>query len=51
MTGILRDLAKRRLERLADDVDAASLIVVGALEAIESASGIEQRRTTTGNEK
>jgi hypothetical protein len=36
MTRVGRDLADRRVERLADDVDAAGLVVVGALQALDS---------------
>ena len=43
MTGVLGDLPQRRLERLADDVDAAGLVVVLALEALERLGRIEQR--------
>jgi hypothetical protein len=31
MTGVGRDLADRRVERLADDIDAAGLVVVAPL--------------------
>ena len=43
MAGILGDLADRRVERLADDIDAAGLVVVDALEALERLGGVEQR--------
>src|SRR5207342_2033398 len=43
VTGVLSDLANRRIKRLADDIDAARLIVVLALQALKSLGGIEQR--------
>src|SRR5690606_11257392 len=49
-TGILRDLADRRLQRLADDVDATGLVVIGTLEAVERVDGIQESRTTAGND-
>src|SRR6185312_11936474 len=50
MTGILRDLADRRVERLADDIDAAGLVVIRAGEAFERLGGIEQSGTATGDD-
>src|SRR5690606_14508568 len=50
MTGVFSDLTNRSLNRLADDVDAAGLIVVRALQAFESLGGIEQRSTATGDD-
>ena len=50
MAGILGDLAHRRVERLADDVDAAGLVVVDALQAFERLGGVEQRRTAAGDD-
>src|SRR4249919_3715545 len=46
MTRVLRDLPKRRLKRLADDVDAAGLIVVLALQAVERPGRVQQRSAT-----
>ena len=43
MAGVLGDLANRRLQRLADDVDAAGLVVVLALQALERLGRVEQR--------
>ena len=49
MAGILGDLADRRVERLADDIDAAGLVVVDALEAVERLGGVEQRGAAARN--
>src|SRR5207253_4940294 len=46
----LSDLADRRIERLADDIDAARLIVVLALQALERLGRIEQRNAATGDD-
>src|SRR5207248_4127954 len=43
VAGILRDLANRSEQRLADDIDAPRLVVVLALEALERLGRIEQR--------
>src|SRR5688572_29746061 len=48
--GILGDLAHRRLERAADDVDAAGLVVVDAGEAVELLAGIEQSDAAARND-
>jgi hypothetical protein len=40
MPGVLGDLPQRRLKRLADDVDAAGLVVVLALQALEGLGGL-----------
>ena len=37
-------------KRLADDVDAAGLVVVGALQALERLGGIEQSRAAAGDD-
>ena len=50
MAGVLGDLADRRLDRLADDVDAAGLVVVGALEAFERLGRVEQRGAAAGDD-
>ena len=50
MARILGDLADRRLQRLADDVDAAGLVVIGALEALERLGGVEQRDAAAGDD-
>ena len=42
MAGILGDLADRRLQRAADDVDAAGLVVIAAGQAVERPGGVEQ---------
>src|SRR5690606_6065000 len=42
MAGVLGDLANRGLDRLANDVDAAGLVVVRALETFEGLGRIEQ---------
>ena len=42
MARILGDLADRRLQRAADDVDAAGLVVIGAVQALERLGGVEQ---------
>src|SRR5262249_35020768 len=48
--GVLGDLANRRLQRAADDIDAAGLVVVLALEAVERLRGIEQRNAAARND-
>ena len=48
--GILGDLADRRLQRAAHDLDADLLVVVGALLVLEHARGIEQRRAAAGDD-
>ena len=50
MPGILGNLAKRGLDRLADDVDTARLVVIDALHAFEHLGRIEKCRTATGND-
>ena len=45
MTGVLRDLADRRIERLADDIDPAGLVIIDALEAFQGLGGVEQSDT------
>ena len=44
------DLADRRVERLADDIDAAGLVVVGALQALERLGRVEQRGAAAGDD-
>ena len=48
--GILGDLADRRLQGAAYDLDADLLVVVGALLVLEHTGGIEQRRTAAGDD-
>ena len=43
VAGVLGDLANRRIERLADDIDAARLVVVLALQPLERLGRVEQR--------
>ena len=43
LAGVLHDLARRRLQRLAHDVDADLLVVVVGLEALERLDGAQQR--------
>src|SRR5512132_3568314 len=50
MACVLGNLPHRRLERLADDVDAAGLIVVLALQAFESLGGVEQGSAAARND-
>src|SRR5207253_6296334 len=50
MARILGDLAERRLQSAADDVDAAGLVVVDALQALEGAGGVEESGTAAGND-
>jgi hypothetical protein len=50
MAGVLGDLLDRGGDRLADDVDAAGLVVVGALHAFERLGGIEQRGAAARND-
>ena len=50
MAGVLGDLADRRVERLADDIDAAGLVVVDALEALERLGRVEQRGAAAGDD-
>ena len=50
MARILGDLADRRLERAADDVDAAGLVVIGALHALERLGGVEESDAAAGND-
>src|SRR5437868_2012020 len=50
MTGVLSDLADRRIKRLADDIDSARLVVVLALEPVERLGRIEQRNAATGDD-
>jgi hypothetical protein len=47
---VLGDLPRRHLQRLADDVDADLLIIVGRGQVCERARGIEQGGTTTGDD-
>src|SRR5205085_1106090 len=46
MTRVLGNLPKRRLKRLPDDVDPASLVVVLTLQALKSLGGIKQSCST-----
>src|SRR3546814_17079114 len=48
MTGVAGDLTQERRQRFANDVDAAGLVVVDALEPFDRPRGIEQRGATTG---
>src|ERR1700730_10563304 len=48
--GILRDLPHRRLDRLADDVDADLLVVVGGVEAGQDLAGKKQRHAAAGHD-
>ena len=50
MTGVLRDLANQRGQRLADDVDTAGLVLVDALQAVERLGRVQQRRTAAGDD-
>src|SRR5689334_11568833 len=50
MTGVLRDLTQRSVKRLADDIDAARLIVILALQSFERLGRIEKRSAATGND-
>jgi hypothetical protein len=50
MARILGDLPQRRLERLADDVDAAGLVVVDALHAVQRLGGVEESGTAAGDD-
>ena len=50
MAGVLGNLPQRRLKRLADDVDAAGLVVVLALQAFESLGRVEQRNAAARND-
>src|SRR5439155_7314607 len=49
LPGVVGDLAGRRLERLADDVDA-DLSVALEPEAVERRDRLEERRATAGDE-
>src|SRR5579883_3475445 len=49
-TGILRDLTGRSLQRVLDDVDAATLIVVGRLQAAEGLLRIKERDAAAGDD-
>src|SRR5690606_24637496 len=48
--GVLSDLANRCLDGLADDVDAAGLVLIAAGNAGERAGGIEQSGTAAGDD-
>ena len=50
MARILGDLADRRLQRAADDVDAAGLVVIGAVHALERLGGVEQSGAAAGDD-
>src|SRR3546814_21129935 len=50
MTGVAGDLTHERRQRFANDVDAAGLAVVDALEPFDRPRGIEQRGATTGDD-
>src|SRR3546814_5332360 len=50
MTGVAGDLTHERRQRFANDVDAAGLVVVDALEPFDRPRGIEQRGATTGDD-
>ena len=48
--GVLGDLAHRRLQRAADDVDADLLVVVVGLQLGERLGGVEQRDAAAGDD-
>src|SRR5690349_15697271 len=50
VAGILGDLAHRGEQRLADDVHAAGLVVVLALQAFEGPGGVKQRSAAARND-
>ena len=50
MPGVFGDLTQRRLKRLANDVDAARLVVVLGLDAVERLDGVEQRSAAARND-
>src|SRR5258706_10723597 len=50
MAGILRDLTDRRVGRLADDIDAAGLVVIRTLHALERLGGVEESGTAAGDD-
>src|SRR5206468_1343322 len=50
VTGILRDLPDRGVERFPNDIDAARLVIVLALEALERLGRIEQRNAASGHD-
>ena len=49
MAGILSDLTQRRLKGLANDVDTAGLVIIGAGQGVECLGRIKQRGATARN--
>src|SRR4028118_1440622 len=50
MARILGDLADRRLQGAADDVDAAGLVVIGPAHALKRLGGVEESGTAAGDD-
>src|SRR4029079_12054145 len=50
MAGVAGNLADQGRQRLADNVDAAGLVVIGAVHALERLGGVEERGTAARND-